>query len=127
VTNAERTVGVLVLMLGLVLGACSSDEPLEGTYRGTGDNRLVLLDGRWRLHSGPVEWVGRYSVDGDRLSLRTDRVIPELGHGTDCYDDVERYAWSVQDGALILRFGAPEACNCNRNSVLQTAGWQRVG
>jgi hypothetical protein len=68
--------------------------------------------------------VGRYSVDGDRLSLRTDQVIPELGHGIDCYDDVERYAWSVENEALLLRLQAPEACN--RNSVLQTAGWQRM-
>lgn len=113
-------------MLALVLGACSTQGSPEGTYRGTGDNRLVLLDGRWRLHSGLVEWVGRYSVDGDRLSLRTDRVIPELGHGTDCYADVERYSWSIEDGGLSLRLQAPEACNRNRNSVLQTAGWRRV-
>jgi hypothetical protein len=44
----------------------------------------------------------------------------------DCYDDVERYAWSFDDGILVLRLQAPEPCNPNRNSVLQTAAWRRI-
>lgn len=114
------------LAMTVTLVGCSAAVELEGTYEGTGDNRLVLEDGRWRLHSGLVDWEGGYAVDGDDLTLRTGRVIPELGHGTDCYDEVDRYRWSVDDGALRLRLLEPEACNRNRNSVLQTAMWQRV-
>ncbi len=117
---------LLGVVLSLALLSCSSQASPEGTYRGTGDNRLVLEDGRWRLHSGRVDWEGRYTVEGDRVALTTERVIPELGHGTDCYDDVERYAWSFDDGILVLRLEAPEPCNRNRNSVLQTAEWRRA-
>ena len=116
-----------VAVLVLAASACASGAEVDGTYRGTGDNRLVLEDGRWRLHSGLVDWVGRYTLEGDLLALRTERVIPQLGHGTDCYDDIERYAWSLDDGALTLRLQAAEPCNRNRNSVLQTAKWQREG
>jgi hypothetical protein len=117
----------LTLAAALTATACSTDADLEGRYRGNGDNRLVLEDGRWRLDSGLVGWVGGYAVDDDLLVLETERVIPELGHGTDCYDDVERYSWSFDDGILVLRLQAPEPCNRNRNSVLQTAAWRRIG
>jgi hypothetical protein len=117
----------LTLTVGLAATACSTGADLEGRYRGNGDNRLVLEDGRWRLDSGLVGWVGRYRVDQDLLALETERVIPELGHGTDCYDDIERYTWSFDDGVLLLRLQAPESCNRNRNSVLQTEAWRRVG
>jgi hypothetical protein len=121
-----RLKALVAVALVVALPACASGAELEGTYGGTGDNRLVLGDGRWRLHSGLVDWEGRYTVEGDHLALRTDRVIPELGHGTDCYDDVERYAWSLDDGSLTLRLQAMEPCNRNRNSVLQTAKWRLV-
>jgi hypothetical protein len=118
-----RALGLTLAMAVAAVG-CTAAPDLEGTYEGLGDNRLVLEDGRWRLHSGLVDWEGRYVVEGDELVLRTDRVIPELGHGTDCYDEGDRYTWSVDDGTLSLRLRELEACNRNRNSVLQTAKWR---
>jgi hypothetical protein len=116
----------LTLAMAVAAAGCTAGPELEGTYEGLGDNRLVLEDGRWRLHSGLVDWLGRYTVDDDLLALETERVIPELGHGTDCYDDIERYAWSFEEGILVLRLLTPESCNRNRNSVLQTETWQRI-
>ena len=45
---------LLKLFLAMALASCSPAGGLEGTWRGTGSNRLVLRDGEWSLRTGPV-------------------------------------------------------------------------
>jgi hypothetical protein len=108
-----------------ILASCSTAGDLEGTWEGTGSNRLVLRDGLWSLRSGTVEWSGRYRVDGERLWLETELVVPAGGHETDCDDAPEPYDWSIEDDRLTLRLAREIPCSQNRRAVLQTAVWTR--
>jgi hypothetical protein len=117
---------LLKLFLAVAVASCSPAGGLEGTWRGTGSNRLVLRDGEWSLRTGPVLWSGRYRVDGDRVWLETERVVPPEGHETDCDEAPEPYDWSIEGDRLRLRLVPEEPCNQNRRAVLQTAAWTRA-
>lgn len=88
-----------------------SPRALAGSWKGLGTNRLRFDGARWSLRSHDMRYVGTYRIEGERLVLHTERVLP-ASYGELCRGETDEYRWAVVDEALTLR---PTGDVCSRS------------